>query len=72
MIDRTQSLSITRQAQFVGISRRSVYYRPQSVSDKDLGLMHRIDKLHLEHPFMGARMLRDQVNRAGVRAGRRH
>ena len=72
MIDRTQSLSITRQAQFVGISRRSVCHRPQSVSDKDLGLMHRIDKLHLEHPFMGARMLRDQVNRAGVHAGRRH
>ena len=34
--------------------------------------MHRIDELHLEHPFMGARMLRDQLARQGIRAGRRH
>jgi putative transposase len=34
--------------------------------------MRRIDELHLEHPFMGARMLRDQLNRAGIKVGRRH
>jgi putative transposase len=34
--------------------------------------MRRIDELHLEHPFMGARMLRDQLHRAGVHVGRRH
>lgn len=33
------------------------------VSDADLALMRRIDELHLEHPFMGARMLRDQLDR---------
>jgi putative transposase len=26
-------------------------------------LVRRIDGLHLEHPFMGARMLRDMLNR---------
>jgi len=72
MIDRTHPLSITRQAQIVGISRGSVYYRPKSVSDKDLELMRQIDKLHLEHPFMGARMLQDQLNRGGVSIGRKH
>jgi putative transposase len=34
--------------------------------------MHKLDELHLEHPFMGARMLRDQLARQGIHAGRRH
>ena len=37
------------------------------MSDADLALMRRLDELHLEHPFMGARMLRDQLGRAGNR-----
>ncbi len=72
MIDRTHTLSIKRQSQLVGISRGTVYYRPKSISKKDLALMRRIDELHLEHPFMGARMLRDQLNRDGVSVGRKH
>lgn len=72
MIDRRHALSISRQAQLAGISRGSVYYLPKPVSAADLALMHRIDALHLEHPFMGARMLRDQLNRDGVAVGRKH
>src|ERR1019366_3923041 len=34
--------------------------------------MRRIDELHPEHPFMGARMLRDLMDREGVFVGRRH
>jgi putative transposase len=49
-----------------------VYYLPQPVSPADLALMRRIDELHLEHPFMGARMLRDHLARQGIQAGRRH
>lgn len=48
MIDRAHTLSITRQAEALGISRGSVYYRPRPVSDADLKLMRRIDELHLE------------------------
>jgi putative transposase len=55
MIDRTHALPITRQAQTVNISRGSVYYESQPVSDGDLKLMRRIDELHLELPFAGAR-----------------
>jgi putative transposase len=72
MIDRDHKLSITRQARLLNISRGSVYYLPQPVSPADLALMRRIDELHLEHPFMGARMLRDQLNRQGIAVGRRH
>jgi transposase InsO family protein len=49
-----------------------VYYLPQPVSPADLVLMRIIDELHLEHPFMGERMLRDQLARQGIHAGRRH
>jgi Transposase and inactivated derivatives len=72
MIDRNERLSVTRQAQLLGISRGSVYYLPRPVSEADLALMRRLDELHLEHPFMGARMLRDQLQRAGIKVGRKH
>ena len=72
MIDATHALPISRQAQLAGISRGSVYSVPKSVSAADLVLMRRLDELHLEHPFMGARMLRDQLNREGFDVGRKH
>ncbi len=72
MIDREHELSITRQAQLLGMSRGSVYYLSRPVSAADLELMRRIDRLHLEHPFMGTRMLRDQLARDGIQVGRRH
>ncbi|MHB8392068.1 MAG: IS3 family transposase [Acidobacteriaceae bacterium] len=72
MIDRQHELPITRQADLLDISRGTVYYKPQPVSTADLMLMRRLDELHLEHPFMGARMLRRQLQREGVCVGRRH
>ncbi len=72
MIDRHDQVSVKRQAQLLGISRGSVYYLPRPTSEVDLALMRRIDQLHLEHPFMGARMLRDQLAREGIHVGRRH
>jgi putative transposase len=72
MIDRDHEVSLTRQAELLGLSRGSVYYAPRPVPDSDLKLMRRIDELHLAHPFMGARRLRDLLNREGFQVGRRH
>ncbi|HEC5230015.1 TPA: IS3 family transposase [Pseudomonas aeruginosa] len=72
MIDRSHRLSVSRQAQLLGISRGSVYYLPRPTNAADLALMRQLDELHLEHPFMGARMLRQQLQRRGVQVGRRH
>ncbi len=72
MIDRNHDLSLTRQASLLNISRGTVYYVPRPVSPADLVLMRKIDELHLKHPFMGARMLRDQLTRQGIHTGRRH
>ena len=63
MIDHQHALPIKRQAELVGISRGTVYYLAAPTDAAELALMRRLDQLHLEHPFMGARMLRDTLNR---------
>jgi len=72
MIDRTHKLPITRQAELLNVSRGSVYYLPKPMSEADLKLMRRIDELHLELPFAGARMLRDLLRQEGFDVGRKH
>jgi putative transposase len=72
MIDRTHELPLTRQAEVLRLSRSSLYYRAQPVSAVDLAVMARLDRLHLDHPFAGSRMLRDLLNAEGVAIGREH
>ena len=72
MIDRGHALSVTKQAKAAGIARSTVYYLPRPVSAADLELMRQIDRLHLEFPFAGARMLRGLLAANGSKAGRRH
>jgi putative transposase len=72
MIDRTHDLPITRQAKALNISRGSVYYLPRPVSAADLTIMRRLDRLHLEFPFAGSRMLRGLLAAEGSKIGRRH
>ena len=72
MIDRIHPLPITRQAQALGISRSTVYALPRPISERDQQLMKRIDRLHLEMPYAGSRMLRDLLVLAGLQVGRKH
>src|SRR2546430_2760829 len=72
MIDASHDLPVTRQAALLNLSRSNVYYLPRPVSDADLVLMRRIDELHLNFPFAGARMLRDMLKLEGVEVGRKH
>ena len=72
MIDRTHPLPIKRQAEALGMARSTVYALPRPISDRDLDLMKRIDRLHLQMPFAGSRMLRDLLNQDGITVGRKH
>lgn len=72
MIDRGSKLTVTRQCELLGLNRTGVYYEPRPVSEADLRLMRRIDELHLEHPFYGARRLAKQLVRDGFDVGRVH
>ena len=70
MIDRAHDLPVARQASLLWLSRSSVYSQPRPVPPARLAIMHRIDALHLEHPFAGSRMLRDMLRAEGVVIGR--
>jgi putative transposase len=72
MIDRDHALSVTKQAEAVGIARSTVYYLPRPVPVADLELMRQIDRLHMEFPFAGSRMLRRLLAANGSKVGRRH
>src|SRR5215204_4131485 len=72
MIDREHELPVTKQAQLLRISRGTVYYLPRPVPEADLAIMRRLDRLHLEFPFAGSRMLRGLLVAEGCKIGRRH
>ena len=62
MIDRDHTLSITRQAALLGISRGSVYYLPRPVSEADLALMRRIDgRKHVAYASNGIDVIRIEL-----------
>jgi putative transposase len=65
-------LSVSKQAELVGIARSTVYYLPRPVPAADLELMRQIDRLHMEFPFAGARMLCRLLAANGSKVGRRH
>ena len=71
MIDRTDPLPVTKQAKLLGVSRSGIYYLPTPISAIDQQIMVRIDRLHLEFPFAGARMLRGLLRQEGFSIGRK-
>ena len=72
MINRKAKLSIKRQCVLLKLPRSTVYYRPVEISPADHELMQRIDKLHLQRPFAGSRMMRYFLDKEGYKVGRRH
>ena len=50
-------LPISRQAELLGIARRSVYYQPAPVSPKELEIKHQIDEIYTDYPFYGSRKM---------------
>jgi len=72
MIDREDKLPLTRQSQILKLSRSSLYYEAVPVGACDLELMRLIDEIHMKHPFMGSRSIRDQLQGMGHLVGRQH
>ena len=72
MINPEHPLPVVRQCQLLDLARSTAYYVPLPTSETDLALMRRLDELHLKWPFLGARKLRDLLNRDGFEVGRKH
>lgn len=69
MTNPNHKLSLSRQAELLGISRGSLYYEPRPVSEDDLRLMHRIDESHMDYPFAGRRMMKGLLRQEGFTPG---
>ena len=72
MIEPAHDLAISKQAKALNISRGSVYYLSRPIPEAELALMRRLDRLHLEFPFAGSRMLRGLLAAERCKIGRRH
>jgi hypothetical protein len=70
MIDRGHKLPPSRQAALLQLGRGSLYYAPRPVPAGELAVMRRINGLHLNYPFAGARMLRDLLRAEDILIGR--
>jgi len=74
MIDwDSDAMSITMQAELLGLNRTSLYYQPVPVSAEELAIKHRIDEMYTAHPFLGSRKIawllsqeRGAINRKAV------
>jgi len=65
-----KQIPITKQAQLLGISRSTVYYKPR-VHSYNLKLMHLIDEQYTKTPFYGSRRMRETLRRKGYKVNRK-
>lgn len=69
------SLTVARQAELLGLSRRSVYYEPADSANAELLLkrdMDAIDAIYTDYPFYGSRRTQlELVDRYGIELGRK-
>lgn len=71
LINANEPLTITRQAELLGIARSSVYTVPTPISHETLTLHHAIDELYTARPYYGQRrMVVDLETLYGIRVGR--
>ena len=50
-------LSLKVQAELLGISYSSLFYKPAPPSPRELAIKHRIDELYTAHPYYGSRKI---------------
>lgn len=59
-------MSLSLQAELLGLSRSSLYYRPVPPTAEEIAIKHRIDKIYTDWPFYGSRRMTEQLRREGV------
>jgi putative transposase len=63
LLDREQTISLTRQCELLDISRASAYYQPL-VNEQDVQIMSFIDKIFTAYPFYGSRRIRYELGQS--------
>lgn len=64
-------LALRVQAELLGVSRSSLYYRPVAPSAAEIALKHRIDEIFTAHPFYGSRRITAQLQRDAILVNRK-
>lgn len=64
-------LSVRRQCELAGVARSGLYCVPAPETRENLGLMRRLDQLHLAHPVYGSRRLTVLLRREGCLVNRK-
>ena len=58
LVDRGDAeLTLTEQADLLGLSRRSLYYQPVPPSAEEVAIKHAIDRIDTEYPSYGSRRI---------------
>lgn len=66
MVERDDpELPLSVQAQLLGISRSSLYYRPVGPSPEGVAIKHRIGELYTEYPSYGSTRMAASLRREG-------
>src|SRR5437868_2363363 len=64
LIERgSDDLALSVQAELLGVSRSSLYYRPVEPSADEINLKHRIDEIFTAYPFYGSRRITAELRR---------
>ncbi|CAA9337067.1 MAG: Mobile element protein [uncultured Chloroflexia bacterium] len=61
---------LTAQADLLGVSRSSLYYRPIPASPKEVHIKHRIDAIYTQYPFYGSRRIAALIQLEEVKTSR--
>ena len=58
LVERTDSeLTLTAQAEVLGLSRSFLYYQPVAPPPEEVHIKHRIDAIYTQYPFYGSRRI---------------
>ena len=72
IIEREQpELPLSVQAELLGLSRSSLYYRPVPPSAQEIAIKHRIDEIYTQYPFYGSRRITAQLHREEILINRK-
>jgi putative transposase len=63
-------LSLKAQAELLGLSRSSLYYRPLPPSPEEVAIKHRIDEIYTRWPFYGSRRITVVLNQEEIAVSR--
>lgn len=64
-------LSLRVQCDLLAINRSSYYYEEREPEQVEQAILDEILALHIKHPYMGSRSLKDQLNKKGYKIGRK-